>query len=152
MTEGHPCFVANNGRLGFGVDEYRAYAPEAAAGTTLVRPAARRDHATFTAGTGLDYPGLIADELGEETPGRFAARMTGLGLDLDDYLLVPDLSDISTKRATPHEIPARYRADFLHSEPDPRNIDECSNAAPRMTTSSTTSYAPPRSSAARRPG
>ena len=22
MTEGHPCFVANNGRLGFGVDEY----------------------------------------------------------------------------------------------------------------------------------
>ncbi len=31
MTEGHPCFVANNGRLGFGVDEYHRYAPEAAA-------------------------------------------------------------------------------------------------------------------------
>ncbi len=30
MTEGHPCFVANNGRLGFGIDEYHAYAPEAA--------------------------------------------------------------------------------------------------------------------------
>ena len=30
MTEGHPCFVANNGRLGFGVDDYLRYAPEAA--------------------------------------------------------------------------------------------------------------------------
>ncbi|MFE7749341.1 IucA/IucC family protein [Streptomyces sp. NPDC057428] len=89
MTEGHPCFVANNGRLGFGVDEYRAYAPEAAAGITLVWLAARRDHATFTAGSGLDYSGLIADELGEEVLAGFAARMKGLGLDLDDYLLIP---------------------------------------------------------------
>ena len=30
MTEGHPCFVANNGRLGFGIHEYHAYAPETA--------------------------------------------------------------------------------------------------------------------------
>ncbi|KTR02096.1 GNAT family N-acetyltransferase, partial [Curtobacterium luteum] len=28
MTEGHPAFVAANGRIGFGLDEYRAYAPE----------------------------------------------------------------------------------------------------------------------------
>lgn len=28
MTEGHPCFVANNGRLGFDAAEYRAYAPD----------------------------------------------------------------------------------------------------------------------------
>ncbi|MFG2589135.1 IucA/IucC family protein [Streptomyces sp. NPDC048438] len=89
MTEGHPCFVANNGRLGFGVDAYRAYAPEAATGIRLVWLAARRDRATFTAGAGLDYPALIAGELGEETLGGFAARMTGLGLDLDDYLLIP---------------------------------------------------------------
>lgn len=89
MTEGHPCFVANNGRLGFGVDEYRAYAPEAATGISLVWLAARRDRATFTAGAGLDYSTLIAEELGEETLARFAARMTDLGLDLDDYLLIP---------------------------------------------------------------
>ncbi|MFD6274879.1 IucA/IucC family protein [Streptomyces sp. NPDC060209] len=89
MTEGHPCFVANNGRLGFGVGEYRAYAPEAATGIRLVWLAARRDRATFTAGAGLDYPTLIAGELGEEALGRFAATMTDLGLDLDDYLLIP---------------------------------------------------------------
>ena len=39
MTEGHPCFVANNGRLGFGVDDYPRYAPEAGA---PVRPAVAR--------------------------------------------------------------------------------------------------------------
>ncbi|MGW1707319.1 IucA/IucC family protein [Streptomyces sp. NPDC002206] len=89
MTEGHPCFVANNGRLGFGVDEYRAYAPEAASEIRLVWLAARRDRATFTAGAGLDYPTLITGELSEETRARFAATMTGLGLDLDDYLLIP---------------------------------------------------------------
>ncbi|MFC8224548.1 IucA/IucC family protein [Streptomyces sp. NPDC057287] len=89
MTEGHPCFVANNGRLGFGVGEYRAYAPEAATGIKLVWLAARRDRATFTAGAGLDYSTLVAGELGEKTLGRFAARMADLGLDLDDYLLIP---------------------------------------------------------------
>ncbi|MFJ8572876.1 IucA/IucC family protein [[Kitasatospora] papulosa] len=89
MTEGHPCFVANNGRLGFGVGEYRAYAPEAATGIRLLWLAARRDRATFTAGAGLDYPTLVAEELGEETLGRFAGTMKDLGLDLDDYLLIP---------------------------------------------------------------
>ncbi|MFJ9676698.1 IucA/IucC family protein [Streptomyces sp. NPDC101194] len=89
MTEGHPCFVANNGRLGFGVDEYRAYAPETASGIRLVWLAARRDRATFTAGAGLDYGTLITGELGEETLTRFAATMSGLGLDLDDHLLIP---------------------------------------------------------------
>ncbi|MEV3928339.1 IucA/IucC family siderophore biosynthesis protein [Streptomyces sp. NPDC053728] len=89
MTEGHPCFVANNGRLGFGVDAYRAYAPEAATGISLVWLAARRDRATFTAGAGLDYSTLIAGELGEETLAGFAARMADLGLDLDDHLLIP---------------------------------------------------------------
>lgn len=34
MTEGHPCFVANNGRLGFGVGEYRAYAPRRRPGSS----------------------------------------------------------------------------------------------------------------------
>ncbi|MFE7325684.1 IucA/IucC family protein [Streptomyces sp. NPDC057565] len=89
MTEGHPCFVANNGRLGFGIDEYRAYAPEAASAIRLVWLAARRDRATFTAGAGLDYETLISGELSGETRQRFAATLTGLGLDPDDYLFIP---------------------------------------------------------------
>ena len=35
MTEGHPCFVANNGRLGFGIADYRSFAPEAGAPVQL---------------------------------------------------------------------------------------------------------------------
>ncbi|MFH8572240.1 IucA/IucC family protein [Streptomyces sp. NPDC017993] len=89
MTEGHPCFVANNGRLGFGVHEYHAYAPEAAAPIQLIWLAAHRDHSTFTAGADLDYDTLVHDELGEGTLDRFAGTLGALGLDLADYHLIP---------------------------------------------------------------
>ncbi|MCK7623258.1 IucA/IucC family siderophore biosynthesis protein [Streptomyces sp. RS10V-4] len=89
MTEGHPCFVANNGRLGFGIHEYHAYAPEAAAPLALIWLAAHRDHTTFTAGAGLDYATLIDAELPARTRTRFAATLTGLGLDPDAYYLFP---------------------------------------------------------------
>ncbi|MGW0545879.1 IucA/IucC family protein [Streptomyces altiplanensis] len=89
MTEGHPCFVANNGRLGFGIDEYRSYAPEAASPVQLIWLAARRDHATFTAGAGLEYEDFVRAELGDAVLGRFAATLSGLGLDLADYYLIP---------------------------------------------------------------
>ncbi|MFD5322044.1 IucA/IucC family protein [Streptomyces sp. NPDC127098] len=89
MTEGHPCFVANNGRLGFDAAEYRAYAPEAGAPVRLVWLAARRDLATFTACADLDYETLVAGELAPGTRRRFADRMAALGLDLADYYLIP---------------------------------------------------------------
>ncbi|MFF0423685.1 IucA/IucC family protein [Streptomyces sp. NPDC004520] len=89
MTEGHPCFVANNGRLGFGVDEYRAYAPEAASPIHLIWLAAHRDRTTFTAGADLAYETFIRAELGDATVDGFAATLAERGLDLSDYLLVP---------------------------------------------------------------
>ncbi|MFI7516774.1 IucA/IucC family protein [Micromonospora echinofusca] len=89
MTEGHPGFVANNGRIGFGVDEYRAYAPEAGNPVRLIWVAAHRDRTTFTCAADLDYDTLIRAELGDDTLARFADTLTGLGLDPVDYLLVP---------------------------------------------------------------
>ncbi|MER5205884.1 IucA/IucC family siderophore biosynthesis protein [Streptomyces sp. NPDC002825] len=89
MTEGHPCFVANNGRLGFGVDEYRAYAPEAASGIHLIWLAAHRDRATFTAGADIEYETFIRAELGDAAVDGFAATLAARGLDLSDYLLMP---------------------------------------------------------------
>ncbi|WP_433308191.1 IucA/IucC family protein [Micromonospora sp. CA-269861] len=89
MTEGHPCFVANNGRLGFGVDEYHRYAPEAAAPVRLEWLAAHRDHSTFSSAADLDYDTLVEGELDAETRARFAATMADLGLDLADYHLIP---------------------------------------------------------------
>ncbi|MGP3950252.1 IucA/IucC family protein [Streptomyces sp. 7N604] len=89
MTEGHPCFVANNGRLGFGSDEYRSYAPEAANPVRLIWLAASRARSTFTCGADLDYDLLIRSELGEETLRRFSVVLRGLGLDLADFHLIP---------------------------------------------------------------
>ncbi|WP_030749987.1 IucA/IucC family siderophore biosynthesis protein [Streptomyces griseus] len=89
MTEGHPCFVANNGRLGFGVDEYRAYAPEAAAPIHLVWLAAHRDRAAFTAGADVEYDAFIRAELGDAAVDRFAGILAARGLDPADYLLMP---------------------------------------------------------------
>lgn len=89
MTEGHPCFVANNGRLGFGVDDYRAYAPEAASPVRLVWVAAHKDVSTFTAGAGLDHDSFMRAELGEETVAAFSSELTALGLDPADYHFFP---------------------------------------------------------------
>lgn len=89
MTEGHPCFVANNGRLGFGIHEYHRYAPEAAAPVRLLWVAAHRSRAAFTSCADLDYENLMRAELGPGTLDRFDARLRGLGLDPADYLLMP---------------------------------------------------------------
>lgn len=89
MTEGHPCFVANNGRIGFGIGEYHAYAPEAGRPVRLVWVAAHRDHATFSSAADLDYATLLHTELGPDTLARFTATLTDAGVDPDDYLLIP---------------------------------------------------------------
>jgi siderophore synthetase component len=89
MTEGHPCFVANNGRLGFDAVEYLQYAPETAQPTRLIWIAARREYATFAAGADLDYESLVEDELGAETLRRFGDLLADLGLAMADYLLIP---------------------------------------------------------------
>lgn len=89
MTEGHPCFVANNGRLGFGVREYLSYAPETASPVRLVWLAAHRSRAAFTAGAGIEYESFLREELGEAALGRFRATLTGQGLDPADYLFIP---------------------------------------------------------------
>ncbi|MFF7879415.1 IucA/IucC family protein [Streptomyces sp. NPDC020794] len=89
MTEGHPCFVANNGRLGFGVHEYLSYAPETASPIRLVWLAAHRSRAAFTAGVGIEYESFVREELGAGTVERFSAALTEQGLDPEDYLLIP---------------------------------------------------------------
>ena len=67
MTEGHPGFVANNGRIGFGLADHEAYAPEAGnrSGWSGSRCAGPR--AQFTAGAGVTEEELYADELGPDT-------------------------------------------------------------------------------------
>ncbi|MDR7151665.1 siderophore synthetase component [Hydrogenophaga palleronii] len=89
MIEGHPAFVANNGRLGFDGTDYRAYAPEAAAPFSIVWLAVHKDHAAFHCVPDLSYEQLLREELGEETLSRFHAVLTAQGLATDDYLVMP---------------------------------------------------------------
>ncbi|MFI1705862.1 IucA/IucC family protein [Streptomyces griseoruber] len=89
MTEGHPCFVANNGRLGFGVREYLSYAPETASPVRLVWLAAHRSRAAFTAGAGIDYEAFLREELGAAAVERFDGILREQRLDPADYLLIP---------------------------------------------------------------
>ncbi|MDQ0713569.1 siderophore synthetase component [Streptomyces luteogriseus] len=89
MTEGHPCFVANNGRLGFGIHEYLSYAPETASPVRLVWLAAHRSRAAFTAGVGIEYESFLREELGEKTVERFHGVLRDQDLDPADYLFIP---------------------------------------------------------------
>lgn len=89
MTEGHPCFVANNGRLGFDAAEYQRYAPEAAPDVRLLWVALPAELGRFTCSPRLDYDELIRSELDDETLSGFARTLREHGRTLDDVLLVP---------------------------------------------------------------
>ncbi|GAB3998069.1 IucA/IucC family protein [Nocardioides marmoraquaticus] len=89
MTEGHPCFVANNGRVGFDVVDVAAYAPEAGPLLRLQWLAAHRDHTRLTHVPGHDEATLYADELDAEVRSDFDRQLRDRGLDPADYLLLP---------------------------------------------------------------
>ncbi|MET4619291.1 siderophore synthetase component [Arthrobacter sp. 2762] len=89
MAEGHPCFVANNGRLGFGIADYHAFAPETGAVVKLQWIAVHRSRAVFTSSEGLDYRTHFEAELGPATLSWFNAELAASGLDPEDYLLMP---------------------------------------------------------------
>lgn len=89
MTEGHPCFVANNGRLGFGIGDYRAFAPEAGAPVQLEWIAVHRSKAVFTSSKGLDYGAHLETELGAGALAFFDAELGAMGLDPAGYFLMP---------------------------------------------------------------
>ncbi|OFI39313.1 IucA/IucC family protein [Arthrobacter sp. SW1] len=89
MSEGHPCFVANNGRLGFGITDYHAFAPESGAAVQLQWIAVHRSKAVFTSSAGLGYRAHFEAELGAGILACFDAELSARGLDPQDYLLMP---------------------------------------------------------------
>ncbi|WP_436702061.1 GNAT family N-acetyltransferase [Nocardioides sp. BYT-33-1] len=89
MTEGHPAFVANNGRIGFSLDDYRAYAPETGSPVRLHWLAARRTLTRLSLATDTTEAALYDGELAPDVRDRFASRLAALGLAPDDYLYLP---------------------------------------------------------------
>ncbi|GAB4085586.1 hypothetical protein GCM10028784_22160 [Myceligenerans cantabricum] len=103
MTEGHPGFLANNGRIGFSLSDYRAYAPERGSTLRLLWLAARREHTHLSLAADQTEAGLYgaappgpgpggppaAGELSGAERAAFADRLAARGLDPADYLYLP---------------------------------------------------------------
>ncbi|WP_299491446.1 GNAT family N-acetyltransferase [uncultured Shewanella sp.] len=89
MNEGHPSFIANNGRIGFDAIDYRAYAPEAAAPVQLIYLAAHKRRAHFSSAHDLDYETLLKEEMDRAMLDNFNQIILDKGHNPDDYLLIP---------------------------------------------------------------
>jgi siderophore synthetase component/RimJ/RimL family protein N-acetyltransferase len=89
MTEGHPAFVAANGRIGFGLDEYRAYAPESGGRFRYRWLAARRAHTHLALAADRTEAEHWAAELDAATTARFEETLRRRGLDPDDHVWLP---------------------------------------------------------------
>lgn len=89
MTEGHPCFIANSGRVGWSAIDHANYAPEAARPLWLVWLAAHRSRAKFACIGELDDSMLAQRELGLNLVQRFESRLRERSLDPSEYLFIP---------------------------------------------------------------
>jgi siderophore synthetase component len=89
MTEGHPAFVANNGRIGFSLDDYRAFAPETGRPVRLHWIAARRTLSRLSLAHDQDADALYDGELTAAGRTAFDDRLRALGLAPDDYRYLP---------------------------------------------------------------
>lgn len=89
MMEGHPCFVANNGRIGFDARDYQAYAPEAGSAIRLIWVAAHKEVTTVACSETQGFKAMIRDELGSEQFDAFMYLLTQKSLDPEDYYLLP---------------------------------------------------------------
>ncbi|OAQ53222.1 iron transporter [Natrinema mahii] len=85
---GHPWLTFNKGRIGWGYDDYRDYAPERSEPIRLSWCGVSREAATFVGVDGLDHEALLEAELGDAYEA-FRADLADRGLDPDDYLFLP---------------------------------------------------------------
>ena len=89
MTEGHPVFIANNGRIGFDMQDYRQFAPESAMPMQLVWLGVRKSKkTTFAALENLSHDALLKEELGQQFTD-FQQRLKTQQHDPQDFYFMP---------------------------------------------------------------
>ncbi|MGP4080843.1 IucA/IucC family protein [Pseudalkalibacillus sp. R45] len=86
---GHPWITYNKGRIGFGYDDYLAFAPENQQELKLLWIAVHKESATFQSVEGLAIENVLADELDEAEVERFENVLADKGLKKADYFLMP---------------------------------------------------------------
>jgi len=88
-AEGHPCFVANNGRIGFNTPQYHHFAPETTTSFYLVWIAGHKKNTDYHSISEFGYDILMENELGEEMIQLFNQKLIDLSLNPDDYIFIP---------------------------------------------------------------
>ena len=90
MSEGHPAFVANNGRIGFSKSDFLRYAPEVGKPFKVLWLAAHKTVCDFAYSEYFsDYPSHISGELDLTTRNAFNKALKTQNLNPDDYLFMP---------------------------------------------------------------
>ncbi|TGD29889.1 GNAT family N-acetyltransferase [Brevibacterium sp. S22] len=89
MTEGHPGFLANNGRIGFGLHDFRRWAPENGELNRIEWVAVRREHSHLSLGVGLDEESHLGEALSGAERDLFGSRIRAAGQDPADFHLMP---------------------------------------------------------------
>lgn len=89
MTEGHPGFIANNGRIGFSLSDYRRWAPETGRTTRIEWVAATREHSHLSLGEGFDEATHLDWALSPVERELFDSRIRAAGRDPEDFHLLP---------------------------------------------------------------
>lgn len=89
MLEGHPCFVANSGRVGFDVQDQAQFTPEAGAPMRLLWLAIRKAQVTVATTTGLSFEQLVREELSEDLYREFEGVLRARGLEPSEYVWMP---------------------------------------------------------------
>ncbi|BAL91970.1 putative siderophore synthetase component [Actinoplanes missouriensis 431] len=87
MTEGHPGFVANNGRIGFGLKDHEAFAPEAGRPVRLRWVAVLKSESIFVY-DGDERSHYLA-EFGAAQLDHYERQLRSRGLNPDDYRYLP---------------------------------------------------------------
>ncbi|MCP3739571.1 IucA/IucC family protein [Rossellomorea sp. BNER] len=86
---GHPWITYNKGRIGFGYDDYLAFAPEQQKDVRLSWIAVHKEIASFQSVEGLSYQNLISNELSETDRNRFEEEVKQIGQDPSHYYFLP---------------------------------------------------------------
>ncbi|WBV24124.1 aerobactin synthase IucC [Pantoea piersonii] len=88
LLSGHPKFIFNKGRRGWGLDALRAYAPEYGNRFRLHWIAVRRDKFIWRHDEACDISALIASAMNDAELTRFHQRWQSAGLD-ENWIAVP---------------------------------------------------------------
>lgn len=136
MTEGHPGFVANNGRIGFDSSDYRSYAPEAGNSFGIIWLAGHKSKTVYAGLDNLPYEKTIEQELAAETIESFNKIIMDANKNPSDYLFIPmhpwqwfnKLANIfSTEIATQDLICLGYGPDQYMAQQSIRTLFNISN-------------------------